>query len=271
MKQTLKRFFVFFTFLLILNFITFITVKADIGPKPSITITVTNLGEGDYKATLLGNRSTGPHLLYEGEADNTSGDIGKYVGEDGFSSFEDTSFTISKEKNSFTWGYYPPDPFKVLIIDQDNNYYLSEVMSCYAFYSYYEATLDSGVIELTKSKSVTQTKDICSFFLRLIGTLIIETLIALLFMYRSKKELLTILIINTITQIGLNVFVSLSNYYSGKLETMFAYFGFEIIIVIVEAIVYLLVFKEKKLKAILYSIVANVVSFGLGLIIFMGL
>lgn len=95
-------------------------------------------------------------------------------------------------------------------------------------------------------------------FMRVTLTLIIEGLIFLLFGYRKKASWIAFLIINLITQGGLNALLT------GPNLAPYWVIGFifgEIIILVTEAIAFASLVKEyKKGKAVLYTILANTAS-----------
>ena len=81
-------------------------------------------------------------------------------------------------------------------------------------------------------------KNILNFCIRLIYTVLIEVLIALLFGYRGKKEILLITSVNIITQFGLNLFIGALDR-SMPDHVWFALFPLvELIIIIAEAAIY---------------------------------
>ena len=113
--------------------------------------------------------------------------------------------------------------------------------------------------------------EIMALVARIIITIIIEMVIALMFGYWEKKQLLLLAGMNAGTQIILNVLLNIINYNSGRIAFVLFYILFEIIVAIIEAIV-LLVFlnkisikQRKRWLMIVYVILANVVSFWSGL------
>ena len=80
-----------------------------------------------------------------------------------------------------------------------------------------------------------------------------------------------LLITNVITQVILNVFLNLVNYTSGSLAFILMYINAEIIVFVIEAVIYAGILPEpaegekpKRGKAVLYALTANAVSFALG-------
>lgn len=105
---------------------------------------------------------------------------------------------------------------------------------------------------------------------RIVLTILIEMLVALLFGFRQKKQLLILAVVNIITQIILNVLLNVINYNSSLLHLHFLC-TFELIVFALEAVLYCTILKrlsEKKKEDayyILYSFVVNLISFGAGL------
>ena len=90
----------------------------------------------------------------------------------------------------------------------------------------------------------------------------VELLIALLFGYRKKKEILLVVVVNLITQFGLNLFLAFSDRlmsYSMVWSAMFAFLEF--IIFIGEAIVYMCCLKShSRIRAVVYALSANLLT-----------
>ena len=234
------------------------TAKADMGPKPSIHITFEGI-EGDFYVTLLSStESYGPYQSFETEADHEEGGdeiLKKFIAFARNDEYYLINYPVRCSKNEgFSWTYYPPENFKLLIylIDSDE-FLLMESYSKYAFDSYYKYDRQSN----TLINNYDYKGEAFSLIGRVVLTVIIEVLIALLFKYR--KHLKLIVIVNIFTQGLLNLFVNMTNYYAGLLTVVFTIFVAELIVLIVETVVYRIAFKEN--KAILYAIVANILSF----------
>lgn len=280
-------------FLLILLITMPLTTTADTGPKPSVVISFEGLENEKYYVTLLSESvTTGPHTAYDEQADN-SGYYGdekdniiwqkfvSYKDEDGFyflQFFEDCT-----ETSKFTWGYYPPTKFKILIYfpEHDSFAVSDEVYERYAFDSYYKVNmtgLEIQNVDVAKGiqalKNYPYSWELTSLISRIILTIIIEVVIALLFGFREKKQLLIIVIINIITQSILNILLNIINYNQGPSMFVFHYIWMEVLVVVIEAFAYYILFNKHSKKApigkfaiSLYTFVANVVSFVGGLFI----
>jgi hypothetical protein len=263
-----------------------VTAYADMGPKPSVVINFKGLENEKYYATLLSEvTSTGPHSV-AGEHPNNqryhNGDEGYEVWEK-YVSYKDKDgyhflqyFSDCTETSKFTWGYYPPARFKILLYFPEYDRFAAseEVYERYAFDSYYIVDangLDVQSAALNESIKAVKNYDykweLISLFARIIGTIIIEVLIALLFSYRAKKQLLVIGVVNIITQSILNILLNVINHNQGSMMFVFNYVWMEALVLIIEAKVYsVLLYKysstelTKKWLASLYALTANVVK-----------
>ena len=287
-----KKILLFFIFILvfILSFIT-TKVSADTGPKPYVEIEM-ELNEGKYYVTLLSqDEEYGPwrdakkyfeeypdEFDYEGEKERFNY-FKDYVDKDGFYIWN--NFKYMEGSGTYRWGYYPPKIFKILIYDIDNDLFIApdDILDRYAFKSFYRC--DAKDVNNIIIEKTTSPKEVLYFFLRLTITLIIELLIALLFLYK-KWDLLFILGINVITQLILNVILLL--FINGSLSgvMLLIYLILEILVTASEILALIFILKKinEKLNRpsrsiyvhIIYGIVANFASFIIGLILqFFGL
>ena len=279
-------------FLLIILITIPLTTTADTGPKPSVVISFEGLENEKYYVALLSESiTTGPHTAYDEQADN-SGYYGdekdniiwqkfvSYKDEDGFyflQFFEDCT-----ETSKFTWGYYPPTKFKILIYFPEHDSFVvsNEVYERYAFDSYYKvnaAGLEIQNVDVAKGiqaeKDYVYSLEISSLIFRILLTIVIEVIIAMLFGFREKKQLLIIVAINIITQTILNILLNLINYNQGGSMFVFHYIWIELIVIVIEAVAYYLLFKKYsnspkgKFVTSLYAFIANISSFVMGALI----
>ncbi len=243
-------------------------VFADIGPKPSVTIFVDNAPDKSYYVTLLAKSDTGPwHQISDISGMSVDSEEEKkavqlfldYEDSDGFFLLCNMS-TDMKGKDEFRWSYYPPDEFKIAICcPQEGNVYVSEAMERDAFYSYFRVTYGSNPLPAAEESHLGRV--FLESLFRVAVTIAVELFLAYLFGYRLKKQLLTIGIVNIITQMILNVFLVFFDYYGGGLMWMVMFPIGEIIVFVVELIVYVLTIgREKKGKTFLYTLLANAAS-----------
>lgn len=286
------------------------TAYADMGPKPSVNIEFIGLGDELCYATLLSKHdSTGPATVWDGNPEHAE-HSGNYEYRDldyetwkAFAEYEDTDgyyflqeAWVVNESKSFAWTYYPPNPFKVLLYFPEQNVFAtSGIYERYAFDSYF--TIDVSDMEIvngenladpdtvpetpqllpeimTAEKSYNYDIEIVSLFARIVVTIAIELLIALLFRFRQKKQLVFIGCVNVMTQVALNLALNIVNYNLGALSFIIAFFLFEVIVFVIEAIAYSIFIgrvsipqkKDIGFKAlcIAYALVANLASYAAG-------
>ena len=281
MKRSKKLFFaVLSVFLLTVLFC--VSASADMGPKPSIHVTLNGLGDEECYATLLSkSKSTGPHSAWDGNEDHIylydkDHDIeiwrafAEYEDEDGFYFLQD--FWRVDQTKEFRWGYYPPYTFKVLLYYPESGTFVAgEICERYAFDSYFTFDFDNDTLETSTVRSYRWQEETVSLVARILITIALEMGIALLFGFRGKRSLVTLMIVNTATQVGLNVALNVINFNSGQFAFVAGYVLLELLIIVVEAILYVSVIKrnsETPKRAwfyVVYAIVANVISFAAGL------
>lgn len=263
-------------------------VYADMGPKPSVNITFSGINDQQYYVTLLSKESSTGPFSYQKDPQMPSDSS---LGEDkqmglkawqAFCSYQDADgfyflnyFARCDSDNTFRWGYYPPGTFKVLIyFPQQDTFQETEILERYAFDSYYQVTYSDQATVILTAKTYDYVKEVVSFLIRLVLTLAIELGIACLFYRRKKKVLIFILIMNVITQVLLNVMLSIINYRNGSMLYIFWYGALEILICIIEASACAFYFKkycrEYKIcvwTAPVYAIVSNTASFAAGVML----
>lgn len=260
---------------------------ADMGPKPSVVIDFKGLEGETYYATLLSKAdSTGPYSAITKGSDYAlykSGDEGYdvflnfagYEDEDGYYFLQ--YFKNCGASHRFSWTYYPPGDFKILVYfpDYDTFAVSGAAYERYAFDSYYTVSISGapaqGNAAISAEQSYDYSAEIISLIARIILTIALELAIALLFGYREKKQLVFIGTVNVITQVALNVALNIINYYTGWLAFIVFYALLEIAVFAVEAGAYCALMNRYSLKAtpkwkaIVYALTANAASFAAGL------
>lgn len=269
-------------------------VYADVGPKPSIVIDFQGLENKRYYVTLLSEiPDTGPYSAIDAHPGNQrfhEGDADYGIWK-AFAAYRDPDdyyflqyFQDCTETSRFTWGYYPPPKFKILIYFPEEDRFLAskEVYERYAFDSYFTAAVqpsdvqgpNAAAAEIAAAKSYDYAKEILSFAVRTAATVAIEILIALLFGLRQKSILHFITVVNMITQSILNILLNLTLYYYGGMMFVLNYIWLESLVIAIEAAAYAIGFKRlhaeagmKKWFAPVYAFSANAVSFIVGMLI----
>lgn len=286
----MKRLFLFLvTVTIIAGFCEPETAYADMGPKPSITITIDGLegewADAEYYGTLLSYYDgTGPAWAYKGH-DPRYGDNPliwkKFVD---YKDYDDFWFLQEYWKctgnDQFAWTYYPPSPFKVLLyFPEYETFVTSGIYEEYAFDSYYEMNLDRIVI--TDARVLTAeleenyyfTWELISLSARVVITILLELLTAYyIFVLRKPEHVKCILVVNVFTQLVLNMALNIINYNRGPYDFTFWFVILEAAVFIIEAALYTcLIYRRdddiSEGKIILYAFTANMISLLSGIVI----
>lgn len=268
-------------FLMIISLLVPCTAYADMGPKPSVVIHFSGLEDEKYYVTLISqDESTGPYSYGNPYYD--------WMGEEWvfnkFSSYEmpDGYYFLSymedcSDDDTFEWGYYPPQEFRILLYFPEHDTFLEVEgdYARYAFDSYFSVEVDTPTpdSEIIAVQDYYFTLEITSLIARIIATIVIEILIALLFFYRDRKSLLIISVTNIVTQIVLNVLLNIFNFKSGPWAFTSNYVWMELVVFGIEAFLFCRLLPrsdsdaEKNKTALCYAFIANLVSFFLGMLI----
>lgn len=268
-----------------------IVANADLGPKPSITVNFKNMpSDTCYIALLSEYESNGPCWAWNGEEDYKElGELDEeiwrafveYKDSDGYYYLQNGQLL---ENNTYRWAYMPPQKFKILLYFPETATFLSsDICERKAFDTYYtvnmegksiknvqydnESSTDSRII--AEENKITGT-GIIKFIIRVILTVLIELVIALIFKIKGKKQILLIVLANIVTQCLLNAILWMVSI--GTWEFI-CFLGLEFLVFAIEALVYAIWLRKidnKNKKAgfyVLYAGVANICSCGLGLLL----
>lgn len=280
-----------------------ITANADMGPKASVRILFENMGNKLCYGTLLSQqKSTGPSSVWDGtdenachnENENHSYEVFDYKTWNAFVEYEDVDgyYFLQKgwkvsETKKIEWTYCPPNSFKILLYyPETETFVVSGIYEKYAFDTYYTVDMNGVNIgsvnyneELSTDERIEAYRsynyrvEIVSLIARILITIAIEMVIALLFGFRKKNQLLLLIGVNASTQIFLNVLLNIINYHSGELAFVLFYVLLEIVVFVIEAMLYSRILKKNSEKPKqkwfywLYALIANAVSFGAGIVI----
>lgn len=128
-------------------------------------------------------------------------------------------------------------------------------------------TLDYNSETINEGKDFVRTLKIVSF--RLISTLIIEAILFTLFRYKEKRSWLVFLIINLITQFGLNIALLNEMPTSPGMYLMISLVLYEFIIFFTEAFgMTILINEKKRWITFTYVMISNIASLTLGMVIY---
>ena len=299
----MKRFSKNVVSFILIFLISFVVVspqaKADIGPKPGVHINVKGMEGQRYYVTLLSktdiygpwsdnqpyeehNNATGDKAIFDKVEDEKVHNI--------FKKFKDTdgyyylSFRgVYEGDDTFSWTYYAPENFKILIYllnNQGGKFFVSEPLEEYAFDSYYDVNINGEMLEASEnivnisadsinkpSYFTTNSINFFALIARIVITIAIEIAFARLLKISSFTAIKAILQANIVTQIILNVILLIGNYRFGYLAYLFLLIALELFIAIGEALYYKKKFTRNDklmLGPFAYGILANVLSFLIG-------
>lgn len=265
-----------------------VTVFADMGPKPSVNLKIRGLHGTEYFVTLLSETdTTGPYSVFDpsySQPPEEYRDVWQkfvdYQDEDGFYFLQYFQRVEEKEDRDgiygdFSWTYYPPERFKILIYFQGTDTFLcsDEVIETYAFDSYFEVFPDTVKGTCSVEKSYGFGWEVFAFLVRLILTIAIELVVAVLFGFRDKRLLKVIFFVNVVTQLGLNIALLVTGYMSIFFFYVLYYGIAELIVLYMEGEIYhraIIKFNLQHNNALhpyWYSLTANLCSFLLGYVI----
>ena len=261
--------------IVLMSYTTSIIAYADMGPKPSITVTVENAPEEYYIIDLLmygGYRAMFDDdngydvqsfmakytdsecnmlqtLLNYTDDDGMRARIGCNIGE---------QYVFANGAGDFSFNYdMIPDEFGVIIVTESGRIYISEKCTKHAYNA--NVTYDVKKGTLQEDKMTIAIPHIIRFMVTFLATLFIEWIALLLFKYRLREGKNGRVFL--LTNLGTQLFMYLFLQFLGGFILLA-----EILIVAIEAFVYShLLTPNKQRRADGYAITANIFSFLLGL------
>lgn len=247
--KNVRKTLVLISFVLVLFLIpTF--VNADIGPKPTMNFSFVNDSGKSFKIT-------GGEQCECSDNQGENCEVLQKVGPQSFSCETDSC-------SSSAYGY--KDYHKLVITFEDKTRE-SNVFKTSKFSSEYKVHIRENDLFIEGSSVSTPTKNLGGFTTALIVSIIVELLgmIVIVFAFKMPKRLLLEVVLANLISIALFWFVITS-----FVITFLVWVGvFELMIVLFEALFYFFITKKQISfkKALLISLVLNIFSFGIGLII----
>ncbi|SKA92979.1 hypothetical protein SAMN05443428_11332 [Caloramator quimbayensis] len=252
--------------------------KADMGPKPSITVYVKNFNSQSYYLDLLVNeknyaikfddfndRKYSPELknlnLYKY---NKDGWIAAHIRN--WLLFGDLHGKYDKEKNMmvhyFTY-HGVPETFKIITENEKGEIVVSNEITPHQFRA--EVIFDMSTGKVIKISSPFRTYDFKYFIFLIIFTVIIELLISIPFKIKPKK---VVVYVNIFTQLLLQASILAAfKLYSFKASYVVFYIE-ELAIVFIEYFLYRAYTKPLNKKVLaFYTVLSNLVTFLIGILI----
>lgn len=271
-------------------------VRADAGPKPSVTVVLEGAeGEPCWGTLLTEAQSTGPYSAVEGEnlsfPDHTSAEERETWKQFSQLALESggvehfLGYVDDCSDGVFRWTYYPPQTFRLALwFPERDALVVSGAGERYAFDSYFtvdlaELPLEDGAVETAEGGIALRPdyrldREVGGALFRLLLTLGAELILALAFGLRERRQLKMVVLVNLVTQGLLNLGLELFTYFVSPLAGMMAiltlpvYLVLELLIVWIELTVYrrALVRPEgpSRRRLLAYTWVANMASLLLG-------
>ncbi len=267
-----------------------VNIQADVGPKPTSTITISGVEEPYYfdvlyetnnQLSILTPEEIEDQIEYYYYRDDFPSILNGYKDSDNFVSYslyEDIPHTITNpEDNVFKLGYFsPPSVFKAVVVTESGNMFVSDIVNKTFFDA--EFTWDLSDVNISNPDSQVTlnagniheniprvTGFLSTISISIVITVALELGVLFIFGYRQKQSYMTALIINIITQLILFTAIYTTNLFMSIYGGILALLLGELFVFIFEIIYY-----SKKLtehsrgKAIGYGFLANLVSLILG-------
>jgi len=275
----MKKTSVFFLFLIVSILIFPLVPSADFGPKPSIEIIVKNSPQTEYYLDLLVDYSrddSHENIMAREIYSEKMYNILENYNVDGWRPALVTGTKVPlfgkltgvRNGNDMVHKFSyvgVPDKLKVIVVTADGETIVSKnALDRKAF--------NSTIYFDCKTKNLEEKSMVKAYLLQFISTctitLIIEGLILVLFRFNLKKNWKPFLYINLLTQVLLTLIVFGAMYSSGSLTAILTYIPFEIVILIIETILFSRYLTEHpKSRRVAFSITANILSFLFGIVI----
>ena len=262
-------------------------VYADFGPKPEINLTIENAPSEDYFVALISREesivpefSPNPNLT---EKENEIVRMLFEYDEDGYTLFENgrMGFGDYYDRSNDT-SYYRfsgemgclPDTYKILLITFDGEIYVSNEITQRFLHAECVFDCETGILKEYQLTFYSFGSWMRAVFICFVITIIIEGILLATFMLWNLDNLGWFFLVNSLTQLFLNIAVFLGEYFgTGIISFGTYYLILEVFIIVAEALIY-----RKRLQTvdlnvypvlnIIYAVVANAASayFGYGIL-----
>lgn len=264
----------FFVLVLAGIFLFPLNAAADMGPKPKIKIIVTNPPEEEYYLDILVNYDMPLCDNLKGRRDLF--DPAKITLLENYSKngwypalahgtnkklWGDLKGDRREDEMVHTFGYFGvPDRYRIIIVTPENQIVVSRVIERISYTSTVYYDYKTGTVTEQQGLNLAWTY-MKQFLMSLLPTLIIEGFVLLLFRFKKAETLAIFFFTNVITLAVMTLFMSTSLLKLGLYSSYAVFFIVEVLIAIVEALAYLLLFHEGSIsKRIAYAVTANLIS-----------
>lgn len=262
----------FFVVLLLLFLLCPSLSRADMGPKPSVSVHITG-SNARYYATLLSSSSEyGPWRASSVWTTDAPDAIQHKFQQ--FTLFEDYYFlgyVAEAAPRDFCWGYYPPETFRILLYDEKADLFLmSAPLTRHALQNEYAVTIKEGHITDVRFH-YDYLADVPKLLTLIVGTILIELAVAYLMGIREAASLRYIALVNLGTQALLHLglwFIGFRLGTTGIVQVMrpVLLLPLEALALGIEAFLYRRKLPKEQ-HPVRYAVLANLVSYTVSLLI----
>ena len=281
MKQTIHRHvLVTLSSLLLLSLALILPISADMGPKPSITITVVNPPAEDYYLDLLVQHDPGD-FFKSNLSEQELAELPEIV-RTTLQAYQDGGFQpalttgtavplfgnlIGERQADGTvlhhFSYHgTPSTYRIMVVTADGDVAVTDTLVRKAFRQ--TVTYDFATGEATNETSIPLAYA-TQFAMTCVCTLLLEGVLLWAFGFFCRENLLPFFVVNLLTQIGLTVVTGTTLIFSGSFDAYIVFFLCEAVIFLVEAIAFAFWLKgHTKLRRVIYAITANLLSAFIG-------
>ena len=261
---------------------------ADFGPKPSVVVEFENAGDQEYYVTLVAKEDKlgSPYSRVTAEDQPETDDIAIWNRLVAYEDPDGMVFAGNVQKltgdGAYVWGYHPPSELRVLIYFPGTDSFAesSEILEQYAFDSYYQMDFNDlpenwndAVAAIPVTRKYNLLWQITAFLLRLAVTVAVECLLAVLFGFRGKRQMLLVLAVNCATQLAMNLLI-LDESVGLFVFYVLQYALIEVGVILAEGLVYCLALpklatpeQNRNIHPIAFAFFGNVASFSLGFLL----
>ena len=283
-RNILRRIFMVLILMAALGIYAF----ADFGPKPSVVVEFENAGDQEYYVTLVAKEDKlgSPYSRVTAEDQPETDDIAIWNRLVAYEDPDGMVFAGNVQKltgdGAYVWGYYPPSEFRVLVYFPDTDSFVesSEILEQYAFDSYYQMDFNDlpenwndAVAAIPVTRKYNLLWQITAFLLRLAVTVAVECLLAVLFGFKGKRQMLLVLAVNCATQLAMNLLI-LDESVGLFVFYVLQYALIEVGVILAEGLVYCLALpklatpeQNRNIHPIAFAFFGNVASFSLGFLL----
>jgi hypothetical protein len=298
----------FVILLVILLFVPYGSVNADMGPKQSLKITIEGIEQDTYILDLLSEEVHENNVItemndevwwcsYWGDSwydvasypeellDFSSGGLYSYTIYEGIGCLDQTKNDLMSQE--YQLNYYPPQTFRIVLLMEDGTTIVSKQIVRIAFdtemvwdltgvdlttnstgYGEISGNMGIGTPDDYEGEAAFVWNSVWRTLIRIVITVSAEIGILFLFRYRAKRSYITVGVTNVITQAILSTLVVMAANSGGIFFAVIALIFLEVFVILTEGVIYYFFLKEKtKGQAILYALVANVVTILIGLVL----